>query len=61
MIASAWCVAFIALFVFVLAEAPPGSVSPGLSFFLFAMAVTGCGWLWYRGDVKNRRKKENVP
>lgn len=54
-IASAWSVAFIALFF--LSFRPDRNPDPIVTLILFALAVTGSGWLWYR----SRKKAESNP
>lgn len=59
--ASAWSTAFIVLFlVFTAADKP---VAPDMAdarvhviCVLFAGAVTGAGWLWFRRQLKKRRQ-----
>lgn len=48
-IISAWSVAFIIMFVVVMAGPNPHPESVGIT---LAGAVTGAGWLWYRSSCK---------
>ena len=56
-VASAWSMAFIALFlVYAVAEMPPdpqlAEVRAWAVIVLFIGAVTGAGWLWHRHAMK---------
>ncbi len=55
-IASAWSVAFIVLFVFYIPNITATTISGAVFFFLLGGAVTGAGWLAYRSDIRSRRE-----
>jgi hypothetical protein len=54
-IASAWSVAFIVLFVASVTTAPQGGLPPERVHIILLMligSVTGSGWLWFRHKLK---------
>jgi hypothetical protein len=56
-IASAWSVAFIVLFLASVTTAPQAGLSPErvhIILFLLVGAVTGSGWLWFRHKLKKQ-------
>jgi hypothetical protein len=56
-IASAWSVAFVVLFVASVATAPQGALSPErvhIILLLLIGTVTGSGWLWFRHKLKKQ-------
>jgi hypothetical protein len=56
-IASAWSVAFIVLFLASVATAPQAGLSPErvhIILLLLVGAVTGSGWLWFRHKLKKQ-------
>ena len=57
-IASAWSIALIVLFFASVTTGPqiaPFSIERvHIVFFSFVGAVTGCGWLWFRHELKKR-------
>lgn len=56
-IASAWSVAFIVLFLASVTTAPQAELSPErvhIILFLLVGAVTSSGWLWFRHKLKKR-------
>ena len=56
-IASAWSVAFIVLFLASVTTAPQSELSPErvhIILFLLVGAVTGSGWLWFRHKLKKQ-------
>lgn len=56
-IASAWSVAFMLVFVaWAIADIDH---APAMGITLFVAGVTGAGWLGYRASLKERRNKES--
>jgi hypothetical protein len=56
-IASAWSVAFVVLFLASVTTAPQAGLSPErvhIILFLMVGAVTGSGWLWFRHKLKKQ-------
>lgn len=62
-IASAWSVAFIVLLIFAVVTSEPSEPSTArvhVIFMLLIGAVTGSGWLWFRGELKQRRRTKDA-